>query len=156
MGESKKELTLERTFDAPRDLVFKAWTDPKMVQEWWGPQGFTNPICEVDPKAGGIIHIVMEDSAGLIAKGSRYPMKGEFREVDEPHKLVFTSSAIMNDKEILTNLVTVTFDEVDGKTKMIAHIVVTHAEPEAEMPLRGMEMGWNQQLDKLAEFLQKA
>jgi uncharacterized protein YndB with AHSA1/START domain len=155
MENAKKELTLERTYDAPVDLVFKAWMDPKLIAQWWGPQGFTAPVCEVDATVGGKINIVMEDSAGLIAKGSKYPMTGEFKEIDTPKKIVFTSSAIMNDKPILENLVTVTFDEIDGKTKMIVHIVVTKATPEAEMPLQGMEMGWNQQLDKLGEFLKR-
>ena len=156
MEESKRELTLERTFDAPRDLVWKAWTDPEIVAQWWGPNGFTNPICEIEPKVGGKINIVMEDTAGLIAKGSRYPMTGTFTEIDEPNKMVYTSEAILNDKPMMKNLVTVSFDEEDGKTKMTVHLVVTEATPEAEMPLRGMEMGWNQQLDKLGEFLQKA
>ncbi len=54
-----KELILTRILDAPRELVFKAWTDPKMLAEWWGPKGVTNPICEIDAKVGGKIHIVM-------------------------------------------------------------------------------------------------
>ena len=155
MEDTKKELTLERTFDAPRNLVFKAWMDPELVAQWWGPQGFTAPVCELDPKVGGKITIVMEDSVGLIAKGSRYPMTGEFKEIDKPKKIVFTSEAIMNDKPIITNLVTVTFTEQDSKTVMNVHVVVTHAEPEAAMALQGMEMGWNQQLDKLREFLKE-
>ena len=82
-------------------------------------------------------------------------MKGEFKEIDEPKKIVFTSEAIVNDKPILKNLVTVIFNEQDGKTTMNVHIVVTHAEPEAAGPLSGMEVGWNQQLDKLGEFLKR-
>src|SRR5579862_9504059 len=108
MEESKKELTLTRIYDAPVALVWKAWTDPKLVAQWWGPQGFTAPVCEVEVIVGGKINIEMEDSEGLIKKGSRYPMTGEFKEVDEEKRLVFTSNAIMNDKPILENLVTVT------------------------------------------------
>ena len=157
MEDTKKELTIERTFDAPRELVWKAWTDAKLVQEWWGPRGVTNPTCEVDAKVGGKIHIVMLAGEELGSmKGQEWPMTGEFTEIDEPKKMVFTSNAIMNDKPMLENLVTVTFEEQDGKTKMVAHIVVTKATPEAEMALKGMEMGWNQQMDKLGEFLQKA
>lgn len=153
--EDNRELTIERTYDAPIELVWKAWTDPKLVAEWWGPNGFTNPICEIEPKVGGKINIVMEDSAGLIKKGSRYPMTGTFTEIDEPNKIVYTSEAILNDKPMMKNQVSVTFEEQEGKTKMIVHIIVTEATPEAEMPLRGMEMGWNQQMDKLGEILQK-
>ncbi len=156
MEENKKELTIERTYDAPRDLVFKAWIDPKMVAQWWGPRGVTNPTCEWEARPGGNIHIVMLAGEELgPMKGQEWPMTGEFQEIEEPKKIVFTSKAIMDDKPILENLVTVTFEEQDGKTKMTAHIVVTKATPEAEMPLKGMEMGWNQTLDKLGEFLKK-
>jgi len=150
-----QELRLTRVFDAPRDLVFKAWTDSKLVSQWWGPNGFTNPICEIDPKVGGKINIVMEDSAGLIKKGSRYPMTGTFTEIDEPKKIVYTSEAIMNDKPLFENVVTVIFEEQDGKTTMNIHIIVSNIQPGAEMALAGMEMGWNQQLDKLGEFLKE-
>lgn len=150
-----KKLTITRVYDAPRDMVFNAWMDPELVAQWWGPNGFTMPICEIEPKVGGKIYMVMEDSAGLIKKGSRYPMTGEFTEIDEPNKIVYTSAAIMNDKPMFDNIVTVTFEEEDGKTKMTVHIVVDNVQPGAEMALAGMEMGWNQQLDKLRDFLSK-
>lgn len=148
-----QELTLTREYDAPRDLVFKAWTDKELISKWWGPNGFTTPVAELDVQPGGAIDIVMEDVEGLIEKGSRYPMSGKFQEIVEPEKLVFTSSPIVNDKPIMDTIVTVTFDDVQGKTKLTVHIEVTRTTPEAEMPLKGMEMGWNQQLDKLPVLL---
>jgi uncharacterized protein YndB with AHSA1/START domain len=152
----KRELTLERTYDATRDLVWKAWTDPELVAQWWGPKGVTNPTCEWDAKVEGKIHIVMLAGEELgPMKGQEWPMTGEFKEVDEPGKLVFEANAIFDGKEVMRHLTTVTFDEEKGKTKMRIHIVVTKATPEAERPLSGMEMGWNQQLDKLGEFLSK-
>lgn len=153
MADAKRELRMVRTFDAPRELVFKCWTDEKLVAQWWGPQGFTSPVSEVDARPGGKIYIEMEDDAGLIAKGSRYPMQGEFTEIVKPEKLVFTNSALMDGKPILDSTTTVTFEESGGKTTMTVHVVVTRTTPEAEMPLQGMEMGWNQQLDKLVEFV---
>lgn len=155
MAEVKRELTMVRSFDAPRELVFKYWTDEKLVSQWWGPQGFTSPVSEIDARPGGKIYIEMEDSEGLIAKGSRYPMKGEFTEIIKPEKLVFTNSALQEGKPIIDSTTTVTFEESDGKTTMTVHVIVTHATPEAEMPLQGMEMGWNQQLDKLVELVKK-
>jgi uncharacterized protein YndB with AHSA1/START domain len=149
----ERELTLVREYDAPRDLVFKAWTDNELVAKWWGPNGFTAPVTELDVRPGGAIDIVMEDAEGMIEKGSRYPMTGTFQEVVEPEKLVFTSSPIMNDKPIMDTTVTVTFDDIDGKTKLTVHIAVTRTTPEAEMPLKGMEMGWSQQLDRLPALL---
>ena len=155
--DNKKELSLTRLFDAPRELVFKAWTDPKLLASWWGPRGVTNPICELDVRPHGQINIVMlagEELGDL--KGSRWPMKGVFQEIREPEKIVFTSTAIINDKPIIENLTTVMFEEYEGKTKLTLHVVVTKVTPEGEGPLSGMEMGWTQSLDKLAEFLVKA
>jgi uncharacterized protein YndB with AHSA1/START domain len=149
-----KELTLTRTFNAPRDLVFKAWTDPEMIQKWWGPRGVTNPTCEWEAKPGGKIHIVMlaGEELGDMA-GQEWPMTGEFQEVQEPKKLVFTANAIMDGKEILQHQTTVTLEEEGDKTKMTVHVVVTKTTPEAAGPLSGMEQGWNEQLDKLADFV---
>ena len=153
MEENKKELTMTRVFDAPRDLVFKAWTDPQLVAQWWGPRGVTNPTCEWEARPGGNIHIVMLAGEELgPMKGQEWPMTGEFKEVEEPGKLVFTGNAIVAGKEVLQHLTTVTLEEEDGKTNMTVHIIVTKVTPEAAGPLSGMEMGWNQQLDKLADF----
>jgi uncharacterized protein YndB with AHSA1/START domain len=154
MEDVKKELTLERTYDAPRDLVWKAWTTPKMVEQWWAPKGVTNEINEWDVQPGGKLDLVMVAGKDLgEMAGQRWPMNGEFKEVDQPSKLSFTGNAILNGKEIMQHLTTVTFEENDGKTHMTVHIIVIKTTPEAEGALRGMEIGWNQQLDKLGEFL---
>lgn len=153
IGQDIKELTLTREFDAPRELVYKAWTDEKLVAKWWGPEGFSIPVSELDVRPGGAIDIVMEDTAGIIEKGGRYPMAGNYEEVVEPEKLAFTASAVVNDTPVMDTLTTVTFEEMQGKTKVTVHIEVTRVTPEAEGPLSGMEMGWNQQLDKLVRLL---
>lgn len=150
-----KELTLTRVFNVPREKVWKYWTDANLVQQWWAPDGFTNPTCVWEAKPEGNIHIVMlaGQDLGQMA-GQDFPMTGKFISVDEPEKLVYTSNAIMDGKTVLETLNTVTFAEVDGKTTMTVHIEVTMATPEAAGPLSGMEMGWNQQLDKLGKSLQ--
>ena len=153
IGQGIKELTLSREFDAPRDLVYKAWTDEKLVAQWWGPHGFTIPVSELDVRPGGAIDIVMEDAEGMVEKGGRYPMAGNYEEVVAPEKLVFTASAIVHDTPVMDTRTTVNFEEVNGKTKVTIHIEVTRVTPEAEGPLAGMEMGWNQQLDKLVSLL---
>ena len=153
MAENK-ELTLTRVFDASREKVWQYWTDPKLIQEWWGPNGVTNPTCVWEAKANGTIHIVMlaGPELGPMA-GQEWPMTGTVEEVQEPEKLVFTANAIVNDKPVLEHRTTVTLEEQDGKTHMTVHIVVIMKTPEAAGPLQGMEMGWNQQLDKLGEHL---
>jgi uncharacterized protein YndB with AHSA1/START domain len=153
MEQTNRELTLTRVFDAPRELIFTAWTDGKLLVQWWGPKGFTTPIAEIDARPGGKINIVMEDAEGLIAKGSRYPMIGQFDEVVAPERLAYTASPIMNGQPILETKTTVTFVEQDGRTTMTVHVLVTKAPPEAEAPLAGMETGWSQSLDKLVELM---
>ena len=146
----ERELVITRIIDAPRDLVFKAWTDPKRVAQWWGPRYFTNPVCELDARPGGAILIHMRGPDGVI-----YPMKGTFQEIMEPEKLVFTASALEEEEgnPLLESLTIVTFAEHEGKTKLTLHVVVTRAEPGAEGALAGMEEGWSQSLDKLTELL---
>jgi uncharacterized protein YndB with AHSA1/START domain len=148
----KRELVITRIFDAPRDLVFKVWTDPKHVAQWWGPKWFTNPVCELDVRPGGTIRIEMADPEGV-----RYPMRGVFREIVAPERLVFTTTALEDDQgnPQLEGLTTVTFAEYAGKTKLTLHVTMVKAEPGAAGALAGMEEGWNQSLDKLAEYLAK-
>ncbi|HET9685736.1 MAG TPA: SRPBCC domain-containing protein, partial [Pseudolabrys sp.] len=88
----KATVTILRVLDAPRALVWKAWTDPKMMAQWFGPRGFTIPVCELDVRAGGSLRIVMRGP-----DGQDYPMKGEFREVVAPERLLFTNIATDND-----------------------------------------------------------
>ena len=151
-GDSKKQLTITRIFNAPPKLVFKTWTDAAHVRQWWGPHGFTNPVCELDARPGGSIYIDMTAPDGVV-----FPMEGEFKEIDEPHCVVFTSTAFKDEEgnNQLENLNTVTFTEVDATTKMNLRVVVLKSSPEVDAALDGMEEGWNQSLDKLAEYLEK-
>src|SRR5229473_4268217 len=84
-----RELVITRTFDAPRDLVFKMWTDAKHMAQWWGPHGFTNPVCELDVRPGGAIRIDMRGPDATV-----YPMTGVYQEIVEPERIVFTSAAL--------------------------------------------------------------
>ena len=150
---AKRDLVITRIFDAPRELVFKAWTDPKHVAQWWGPKGFTNPVCELDVRPGGAIRIDMRGPDGVV-----YPMKGVFHEIVEPERLVVTTSALEDEEgnPALEVLNTVTFTEHNGKTKVTMQAVVVKSAPEAAAALKGMEEGWRQSLDRLAEHLAKS
>lgn len=157
MTATNRTLTLTRTFDAPRELVFKAWTDPKHVAQWWGPRGFDAPKCEWDARPGGKIYVMMRAS-DEIAKAigmKEHPMGGQFVEVAPPTRLVFYSTAFEDEhgNAKLRNRNTVTFEDRNGKTKVTVHVVVEHAAPEMAGALAGMEQGWSQSLDKLAELL---
>ena len=138
-------VTITRTFDAPRKRVCNAWTDPKMMAQWFGPRGFTNPVCELDVRPGGSLRIVMRGP-----DGNDYPMKGEFREVVAPERLVFSNIATDNQgKHLLEGETTVTFAEENGKTILTVKSHAVGLVPIAPQMLAGMEAGWSQSLDKL-------
>lgn len=147
----ERELTLERTFNAPRALVFEVWTDPKHLAQWWGPRGFTNPVCEFDARAGGAIRIHMRGP-----DGSTYPMKGVIQEIVPPERLVFSFAAVdAAGDHLLEGLTAVSFVEENGKTKMTLHTKASAVVEMATAFLQGMEMGWTQSLEKLEAFLMR-
>jgi uncharacterized protein YndB with AHSA1/START domain len=149
----QRELVIDRVFDAPRELVFQTWTDPKHLAQWWGPKGFTNPVCELDLRPGGAIRIHMQGPDGAI-----YPMRGVFHEITAPERLVFTSTAFDdeagNPQLEVRNVVT--FVEDGGKTHLRVQAIIVKATPETDPALAGMEPGWNQSLDKLVDHLSAA
>src|SRR4029077_6275044 len=85
----EKDLLLTRILNTPRERVWKAWTDPKQLALWWGPSGFSNPVCEIDLRPGGAPRIDMRGADGIV-----YPMVGVYREIVAPERLVFTASAL--------------------------------------------------------------
>ena len=144
-------VTLTRVFDAPRVLVWKAWTDSKMMARWFGPRSFTNPVCELDVRVGGSLRIVMRGP-----DGNDYPMKGVFREVIAPERLVFTNIAVDKDgKHLLEGETTVTFAESNNKTTLTLRTHAVGLVPIAPQMLAGMEAGWTQSIDKLEELMKR-
>ena len=150
---SKEGLVLKRALDAPRGVVFKAWTDAKQLAQWWGPHGFTNPVCELDLRPGGALRIDMRAPDGTV-----YPMTGVFQEIAEPERLVFTSAALDPARKPLFEVLnTVTFAEKRGKTTVTVHArVVRRLTTRAASYLEGMEEGWTQTLERLEAHVAKA
>jgi uncharacterized protein YndB with AHSA1/START domain len=145
----RRELTISRSFDAPRALVWQAWTDPTQLAKWWGPNGFTNPICEIDLRVGGEIHIVMRGP-----DGTDYPMRGMFKEIVAPEKLVFTNFPVdAQDQPMIDGWTSVTFAERDGKTDMTLHTRAIGLVERAAFMIMGMGAGWSQSIERLAELL---
>jgi uncharacterized protein YndB with AHSA1/START domain len=143
------DVLITRLFDAPRKLVFKAWTVPEHVALWWGPHGFTNPVCELDLRTGGAIRIHMRAPNGTV-----YPMTGVYQEIREPERLVFTSAALDESGHSLFEIMnTVTFAEQGGKTKLTLHARVVKNTAKAAPYLVGAEAGWTQSLQRLAEYV---
>ncbi|HVC37014.1 MAG TPA: SRPBCC domain-containing protein [Gammaproteobacteria bacterium] len=147
----QRELVITRILDVPRELVFRAWTDPAYLVCWWGPKGFTNPVCEIDARPGGNLRIVMRGP-----DGSEYPMKGVFREVQANKRLVFTNiAADAEGKHLLEGLTEVTFTEQSGKTKLTLQTRAVGKVSFADRMLAGMEAGWTQSLERLEALLAK-
>ena len=149
---AERELTITRIFDAPRSLVFKMWTDPKHMAQWWGPRGFTNPVCELDVRLGGAIRIHMRAPDGVV-----HPMTGIFREIVEPERLVFTTAVDdANGNRLLEGHNIVTFAEHGGKTTLTLRSHAVGFVAIADRMLAGMEAGWTQSLERLEALVARA
>lgn len=161
LNKNINELTITRVFDAPRELVWKAWTEPERVKRWWGPKGFTSPVIKIDLRVGGEYLSCMRSP-----EGQDFWSKGIFREIVAPERLVMTDS--FADKEgntvpasyygmsgdwPLEMLVTVMFEEQEGKTKL----TLKHSGIEgiSDTDRDNMKQGWSQSFDKLAEYQEK-
>jgi len=154
---SRQELVMTRLFDAPRELVWKAWTDPERLKRWWGPAGFTAPSAKLHLHVGGKYLFCMRS-----ADGRDYWITGVYREIVPMERIVCTDSSAdewgnvvpatyygMSPDFPLEMLVTVTFEERDGKTKMTLRLSGIPSGPDSQ----GAEQGLNQSFDKLAEDL---
>jgi uncharacterized protein YndB with AHSA1/START domain len=143
------EVTLTRVYDAPRDMVWAAWTEPRHMAQWWGPHHFTNPVCEMDVRPGGKILIHMKAPDGTV-----HPMTGTFREVVKPERLVFL--AVAEDqagKALLESLTVVTFEAPGSKTSLTVQARAKGFVPIAEQMLAGMDAGWSQSLERLGALV---
>ncbi len=109
-----RELVLSHLIDAPRPLVFKAWTKPEHVARWWGPKGFTTTYCDMDIRVGGAYRFCMRSP-----QGTDHWKRGAYREIVEPERIVFTFAWENADGSLSPELLTaVTFAEEAGKTRL--------------------------------------
>lgn len=147
----ERTLVTTRVVDAPRELVWKAWTDPKQLAQWFPPKGFTSPRCEVDPRPGGIFRVDMKAPDGPPFNGQVFPGAGVFREVVPNERLAVTFKG--NGDVPPPILMTVSFEAQGNKTKLTVHQTAeTVADYEALVKLRAAE-GLQQSFEKLDELL---
>jgi uncharacterized protein YndB with AHSA1/START domain len=152
---AERTVTITRILKAPRDLVWKAWTDPAMLKEWWGPEQFTNPKVEGEIRVGGELHITMRGP-----KGSPYdmdfPMINRYREIIPGKKLVYDSEPVgPNGEKLMEGFAIVTFKDHPEGTLLEVTTSAKALMPQAVAMLDGMEMGWSQSLDKLTRLVEK-
>lgn len=139
------EITTTRTLDAPRELVWKAWTEPEQITQWWGPIGFTTTIHEMDVRPGGIWRFIMHGP-----DGRDYPNKIVYIEIVKPERLVYDHG----DEGQRRFHVTVTFEEQGKKTRVTMHALFeSAAERERVVKVYNAIEGAEQTLARLAEHL---
>jgi uncharacterized protein YndB with AHSA1/START domain len=145
-----RAVTITHVFDAPRDTVWRAWTDPEQLKQWFMPHGFTIPVFEMDLREGGAYRMTVRGP-----DGSEHPSGGVFAEVDPPARLVFTTTAFEgpDGAPLLEVRNTATFADLGSQTRLELHAVVTKARPETAGALAGMEEGWLQSFEKLDAIL---
>lgn len=147
------EIIITRIFDAPRILVFKAWTDPKHLREWWGPHGFTNPRVEVDLRPGGAWHIDMQSPDGKI-----YPNKGKYLEIVKNERIVYSdevdpTDAVWGGNPPPSATNTVIFEDYQGKTRVTSISRLASAAERDRMIKLGALEGFGQMLERLEALL---
>lgn len=161
-----KEITITRTFDAPRQLVFEAWLDEKHLQQWWMPRGFTNPTCRITSSSrpgyaetGAELTVVTYHPAF-----GDMPQTGKFEEVSPFDKIIFSTAAFLNSEgkpQLRGRNVIVFTDEPatnesnnKARTRMVITASILEAGPGLEGALAGMDQGWAETLDRLNEHVE--
>jgi len=143
-----REIVAVRIFDAPRDLVWRAWTDPQQIVQWWGPNGFTTTTYAMEVKPGGVWRFVM-----LGPDGVDYQNKVTFMEVVPPERLVFKHGG-GEDVELVNHETTVTFETQGDKTKLTMRMLFASAEARRfTVEKYGAVEGLNQTLGRLGEYV---
>ena len=132
-------------FDAPRELVFQMWTDPKHLAKWWGPRDYPVGPLSMDVRPGSKWRNCLMSNAGDMSLWH----SGTFREVIPPERLIFTFRWEEEGERAMENVVTVTFAEQDGKTLMTLRQAPFHSARECD----GHDVGWNSSFDRLEEYL---
>lgn len=150
-----REIVITRRFDAPRELVFQAWTDPRHIRQWWGPQGFSSDDCEIDLRPGGTFRLQMLGPDGVL-----YPCEGRFREVVPPERLVYEGPAAcisacgagIPPRSVMT----VTFATLAQGTELTIHTVFLSDTDRAAAAAAGVIPGWESTFERLDELLSAA
>ena len=152
MTEQIHELILTRLMDAPRDKLFRCWTDPELMKQWFAPKPYTTPVAEVDLRLGGASMIVMKSP-----EGQEIPCPGQYLEMVPERKLVFTDAFtgdwIPSGKPFMIAIIT--FEPEGGKTRYTARVRHWNAEDHKTHEQMGFHQGWGMCADQLAELARR-
>lgn len=141
----KHEVTLTRSFNAPRDRVFRAFIDPDIIPRWWGPDNYTTTVDALEARKGGVWRFVQNGAEGEFA------FNGVFHEVDAPQRIVYTFEFEGMPGHVL--LETITFVEQDGVTTITDSSVFQSVEARDGMIASGMEQGADEGWNRLEALL---
>jgi uncharacterized protein YndB with AHSA1/START domain len=158
MNENKDRLfVMERVFDAPRELVFEAYSTAEHLKNWWGPKGWTLPVCEIDFRPGGDWFYCMRGPAETDHMESCG--RAFYQEIVEPERIVYKDTFVDSDGNKVDGtpemVITVRFLEENGKTRLVSETLFETAEQLKEVKEMGMEHGFNETLDRLEDYLAK-
>jgi uncharacterized protein YndB with AHSA1/START domain len=149
---SDREIQITRTFDAPRDLVWQMYTKAEHLQHWWGPEGWTLPVCEVDFRPGGTWFYCMQGPDGMRSCG-----KATYLEIDAPERIVYEDAFADADGNKLEDMpvghITVEFVAAGGKTTVIDTVRYPTKADRDKVIEMGMEAGIDQTLNRLEAYL---
>ena len=149
------ELSFSRTFDAPRTLVWQAWTEPNHIMQWWGPTGFNNERCESDLRVGGRFRLEMRAPDGNV-----YPCIGTFREIVKHERIVYEGEATDGHPCGAgippRAVVTISFHEQNDKTRLTLHTRFASAERKQAAAAARFVVSWEEALGRLDDFLTQA
>jgi uncharacterized protein YndB with AHSA1/START domain len=145
-------LTVERTFDAPRELVFKAFTEPDRVAQWWGPRGWDTTNYRMDVQPGGTWHYCMRGPDGMESWGI-----ATYHEIIEPERIVYMDNFSDADGNIAENmpgmLITMEFHDQGGRTRLVSRTEFASPDTLQSILDMGMQQGLTETWDRLEEYL---
>lgn len=147
----EREVVISRVFDAPRELVFDAYTDPAHIGQWWGPDGFRTTTHAIDVRPGGSWRYTMHGP-----DGTDFPNRIDYREVERPERLVYSHGGDVEGRDVDFEVV-VTFEDVGGRTRLTMRSLFPTAEArDFVVQNYGAVEGGKQHLDRLAQYLANA
>ncbi len=149
---------IARVFNAPRDMVWQVWTNCEHLKHWWGPKGWSLPVCKLDFRVGGVWHYCME---GTMPDGSVVKSWGRatYREIVKPEHIVyddtFSDEVGTVNESMAQMMITLTFADVDGKTEVTSRTLFESADQLQSIIDMGMEQGLAETWDRLEEYVKQ-
>lgn len=150
--QTETDLTFIQVLDAPRELLFKVFSESEHVKQWWGPEGWAMPICTIDFRPGGVWHYCIRN-----AEGEEHWAKAKYHEIVPPERIVFTDNLVDVQGNPIEGLppkrVTVTFDGIDGKTRLRVHVQLESAADRQKLVDMGFARHFPETLHHLEQHL---